>query len=125
MKVDQLISQWFWRAYSLSFKIPSELSVLEEFTWERWRISANIPSELLNYSKVQFNKPILIFISVLFLILLISFGFYFQNNDHLYFIYIFLLIIYLFLMKFFLNQTRPNQQQLNINLPKLYFNDSN
>ena len=76
VKVDQLTSEWFSRAYSLSFGTESELSFWQELTWERWRISGNIPKKFLTYSKVEVFKQILIF---LFLLLIL---FYFSNDQY-------------------------------------------
>lgn len=99
--------------------MESELSLLEELTLEKLRISAQIPDHLLIYSKVQFNRKILLFISLIFLILFIYSAFYFQNNY--YYLY-FICFIYFILIKFFINNTKTKSQQTNIKLPLFNFN---
>jgi len=103
--------------------MESELSFWQELTWEQWRKSANIPRELLNYSKVQIINKILI--SVCFLLILILFAsFYFRNSINMFMICL-SLIFYLLIIKIFLNKTKTKEEQTEITLPRLNFNDQN
>ncbi|CAF4102463.1 unnamed protein product [Rotaria sordida] len=130
-QVDQLINKWFSRAYSLSFEMKSELSFFQELTWEGWRKSAKIPKQLLNYAKVEIYQKMMKFIC-LFSILIIIHRVYFINHHQLnifntftYYLVLFIsLIIYLLLTKIFPKQRKTKEEeQIEILLSRLDFND--
>jgi hypothetical protein len=122
VKVDQLTSEWFSRAYTLSFGTESELSFWQELTWERWRISGNIPKKFLIYSKVEVLKQIFLFIFLLLILIL----FYFLMDNEQHFINgfgiclsLFLsFIVYLLITKIFIKKRKTE-----LILPRLNFND--
>lgn len=64
-----MTEQWFWRAFHLSSKIQSELSVFEELTLEKWRKSSRIPVQLLNYSKFSHYARITFSLSTILYVL--------------------------------------------------------
>ncbi|CAF4214073.1 unnamed protein product [Rotaria sordida] len=111
--------------------MKSELSFFQELTWEGWRKSAKIPKQLLNYAKVEIYQKMMKFIC-LFSILIIIHRVYFINHHQLnifntftYYLVLFIsLIIYLLLTKIFPKQRKTKEEeQIEILLSRLDFND--